>query len=91
VAAAPDALVAARDVRDDRLGLARRLRVAVLVGEADDGVGIGDVDKLRLGADREEGDAEGPIQAGSEDLVDFGFAAALAEDVNAVGPALGHE
>ena len=93
VAAAADLLVAARDVLDDRLGLARGLRVAVLVGEADHGVGVADVDVLRLGPDRVEGDPERPVQAGGEDLVDLGLAVAVgvAEDADAVGAALGQE
>ena len=93
VAAAADALVAAGDVLDDRLGLARGLRVAVLVGEADDRVGVADVDVLRLGPGRVEGDPERPVQAGGEDLVDLGLAVAVgvAEDADAVGAALGDE
>ena len=93
VPAAADALVAAGDVLDDRLGLARGLRVAVLVGEADHGVGVADVDVFRLGPDRVEGDPERPVQAGGEDLVDLGLAVAVgvAEDADAVGAALGQE
>ena len=89
----PTLLVAAGDVLDDRLGLARGLRVAVLVGEADHGVGVADVDVLRLGPDRVEGDPERSVQAGGEDLVDLGLAVAVgvAEDADAVGAALGQE
>ena len=93
VPAAADALVAAGDVLDDRLGLARGLRVAVLVGETDHGVGVADVDVLRLWPDRVEGDPERSVQAGGEDLVDLGLAVAVgvAEDADAVGAALGQE
>jgi hypothetical protein len=89
----PTLLVAAGDVLDDRLGLARGLRVAVLVGEADDRVGVADVDVFRVGPDRVEGDAERAVQAGGEDLVDLGLAVAVgvAEDADAVGAALGDE
>ena len=60
VAAAADLLAAAGDVLDDDLGRPARLGVAVLVGEADDGVGIADVDVRRVGPGRIEGDPERP-------------------------------
>ena len=49
---------AARDVVDDRLGLAARVEIAVAIGEAHDGVGVADVDPLRIRAGRVERDAE---------------------------------
>ena len=93
MAAAADLLVPAGDVLDDHLGVARGLRVAVLVGEADDRVGVADVDVLRLRPRRIERDPEGPRQAGGEDLVHLGLAVAVgvAEDADAVGAALGDE
>ena len=93
VAAAADPLVAAGDVLDDRLGAPAGLGVAVLVGEADDRVGVADVDVLRLRPRRIERDPERAAQAGGEDLVDLGLAVAVgvAQDVDAVGAALGDE
>src|SRR6202034_2298907 len=66
VPAATDALVSAGDVRDDRFRLAQGLRVTVLIREAENRVGVTDVDELRLGADRVEGDSERPVQARGE-------------------------
>ncbi len=89
--AAADTFVAAGDILDDDLLLPRCLRVAVLVGEADHGVGVADVDVFRLTPDRVESDPERPVQAGGEDLVDLGLAVAVvvAENADAVGAALG--
>ena len=78
---------------DDRLGLAGRLGVAVLVGEADDRVGVGDVDVRRVRARRVEGDAERLVEARGEDLGQLGLAVAVgvAEDLDPAGLALGDE
>ena len=77
VAAAADALVAAGDVLDDRLGGPGGLGVAVLVGEADDRVGVADVNVIRLRPGRIEGDPERALQSGGEDLVHLGLAVAV--------------
>ena len=74
--------------------LAARLRVAVLVGEADDGVRCCRRRRIcGFGPDRVEGDPERSVQAFGEDLVDLGLAVAVgvAEDADAVGAALGDE
>src|SRR3954464_14970096 len=64
-----------RQARHDRLRLATRLEIAGLIGKADDAVGVGDIDPLRIVAVREEGDAERLPQSRSEDLIGRGFAA----------------
>ena len=92
VPAAPDALVAAGDVRDDRFRRARRLRVSVPIREADNRVGVPNVNKLRLGANGVKGNSERP-EAGGEDLIDLGRAitVGIAQHSNAIGPALSEE
>ena len=63
----------------------RGLEVAVLIGEADDGVGVADVDPLGIGTRRIEVDAEGVVETGGEDAGVLGLAvggdAAEDEDV----------
>ncbi len=93
VAPAADLLAPAGDVVDDHLRGARRLHVAVAVREADDRSGVAHIQIFRFGAGGIERDPEGPRQPGGEDLVDLRFAVAVgvAEDADAIGPALGQE
>ena len=93
VPAAADPLVAAGDVLDDRLRLARAPSCRRSCRGSGPRVGVADVDVLRLRPERVEGDPERSVQAGGEDLVDLGLAVAVgvAEDADAVGAALGQE
>ena len=63
----------ARQVRDDHLLRTARFHVAVVIRKADHGVGIADVDPLRVRTQWIESDAERPLQAGGEGLYLFGF------------------
>ena len=47
-----------RQMRNDRFGGAARGEIAVAVGKAQHGIGIADIDPLRIGSGRIEGDAE---------------------------------
>ena len=82
----------------DVLLWARGCEVAVVVGEADDFIGVADVNPLRVGSKWIEGDAEGLVEIGGEDgdllwlavgidaAKDFDFAAgAVSEEEIAVG------
>src|SRR3712207_1296073 len=91
--AAADLLVAAGDVLDDDLGVAPGLQVAVAVREADDRAGVADVDVPGLRAGRMEGDAERAVELLGEDRAGLrpAVAVGVAEDAEAVGPALGDE
>ena len=60
--------------RRDVCGGAARLQVAVVIGEAHDGVGVADVDPLRIRAGRIKRDAEGAIESGGEDFCLLGLA-----------------
>src|ERR1035438_6345625 len=60
----------------DVLGRAARFQVAILVGETDDRIGVADVNPLRIGSRRIEGDAVGLFQSGSENLAFSWFASA---------------
>ncbi len=51
---------------NDLLGLARCDQIAGLVGKADDGVGVADVDPLGIRSAGIEGDAEGKVEAVGE-------------------------
>ncbi len=61
--------------------------VAILVGEAHDGVGVADVDPLRIGAVGIEGDAEGLVQAVAKTEICLGlpFGVDAAEDLDFAG------
>ena len=77
----------------ERLHGAAGDKIAVAVIEADDFVGVADVDELRIGAAGIEGDAEGLVKAGGEDGGFFGLAvgADAAEDLDFAGLAFGEE
>ena len=49
-------------MRHDGFGRRARLEVAAAIGETDDGVGVGDIDPLRITAGRIEGDAERSVK-----------------------------
>ena len=79
--------------RDDVLGLARGLQVAVVVEEADHRVGVGDIHILGVRPCRIEGDAERLTQALRVDRSRLHRARPVrsAQDFNAVCAALSHE
>ena len=58
------------DLGHDHLGGAAGLQIAVGIGVADHPIVLGDVDPLRIGPERVEGDAEGLVQALGEGGVD---------------------
>ena len=62
----PGKLAARGDALDDRLRRAARLEIAALVREADDRVGVADVDPLRVRSERIERDPERPVEAHGE-------------------------
>ena len=80
------------DVRDDDLGRPARLAVAAAVRVANDLVGRGHIDVLRV-ARRMEHDAEGPLQVLGEDLGRRRRASGRVggEDQDASAPAFRHE
>ena len=84
---------AGRDVRHDHLRFGSRVQVSVLVREPHDAARLADVDEARIRAGRIEGDAERPVEARREDLVDLRLARAVfrAQHAHAAGPALGDE
>lgn len=67
--------------------------VAIAIGEAEDGVGVTDVDPLGIRAVGVEGDAEGLVETGGEDGDLPGFAGGVdaAEDFDFAGFAFGEE
>ncbi len=77
----------------DHLRGAARFQVSGLIGEADDGVCVGDVDVLRRLAGRIECDSEGLVEAGGKRA--GGFCAAIrtkpAQDRDFAGAAFGDE
>ncbi len=58
-----------RQLRDHGFMLLRGLEVAGIVGEADNAVGFGDVNPLRIAAARKEGDAERLVKSAGIDFV----------------------
>jgi len=82
----------AGELRNDLLGWARGYEIAGLVGEADDGVRVADVDPVWVDG-WVEGDAEGEVEAGGEggDLLRFAVRTDAAEDEDLVAVGVGHE
>jgi hypothetical protein len=64
---------AMRQFRHDRLGLSGGLEVAGAVREANDAVGIGDIQPLRIGASRKKRNTERAIETAGTDLVRVGL------------------
>ena len=91
--AAADLLSAAGDVLDEHLGRSTRFRVAVLVREANNRVGVANVHVRGVRPSGIKGDSKRKAQAGREHLVHLGFAVAVsvAQNLDPVGHALGNE
>ena len=51
-------MAAHRQMRHDGFGPAARGEIAVAIGEADDGIGVADIDPFGIGSRRIKGDAE---------------------------------
>jgi hypothetical protein len=78
-------------MRHDNLGRAARFEVAVAIREADDGVGIGDVDPFGIVPGRIERDAERAVEAVRECRGCRLVLAISAQDDDAAGAAFGGE
>ena len=79
--------------RDQRLGGPARLQIAVAVGKAQHRIGVADIDELRIGSGRIEGDAERRVETRGEDrhYARLGAVAAGAQHADAARLALGDE
>ena len=84
-------MAARREMRHDGLGGAACGQVAVAVGKAKHGIGVADIDPLRIGSRRIEADAERIGQAGRKYRRLCRFAAIRPQHADASGAALGDE
>ena len=83
---------AARQVRNNHLLVAPGLEVAALIRKTDDRVGVGDIDKARIGAGRIKGDAEGLAQVVGKDGGAVHLSVlALTQHLHPASSAFGHE
>ena len=71
----------------------RSASIAGMVGKANDAVGVGDIDPLRIVAGRKERNAERPIESACENLVRGGLCRVIggAEHADPTGARFGHE
>jgi hypothetical protein len=76
-------------LRHHGFGLACRLCIASLVGKANDAVGIGDVNPLRIIPAREKSNSKGPVEAARVNLVPGKLCACLSETQDANSSGLG--
>ncbi len=83
----------ARNIRNDHLRLSTSLKIPVLVREADNATGLGDVDPARFRAERVERDVERAVETGGEHLVHLRFSGPVfrAQHAHAPGTALREE
>src|ERR1700761_9491660 len=84
-------MAADRQVRHDRLWLAARRHVAIAVRKAQHGIGIADIDPLRVGPRRIKRDAKRISEPGCEDRGLWRAAAVLVQHADTAALALGDE
>jgi len=85
------AMTADRQMRHDDFGGAARRQIAVAIRKADDGIGVANINPLRVGTGRIEGDAERTEQAGGEYACRFRSFAVRAQYADTTGSAFGGE